>query len=246
MNLILINPSELTSSLTSSNALSVVLTDRRADHIREIHQPLVGDYLRVGVLEGEIFQAKVIAIESARVVLEIDDITATPPPKPLPVVLVMALPRPKMLRRILQSASSMGVKEIWLIHSYRVDKSYWSSPFLDHLALQSQLQLGLEQACDTRMPNIYLRKRFKPFVEDELPGLASGRRAWVAHPYDACEPPSPSDQPTLLAVGPEGGFIPYEVEKLKEAGLEPLSLGQRILRVETAIPVALSRLFPVG
>lgn len=245
MNLILVKSSELTPTPDFPGRCGVVLTDRRAQHIREVHQPVVGDSLRLGVLEGQIFQARVVEIDATQVVFDIDISSAIQPPKPLPVVLVLALPRPKMLRRILQSASSMGVKEIWLVHSYRVDKSYWSSPLLDEQAMQLQLQLGLEQAGDTVMPRIHLRKRFKPFVEDELPGLVQDRSAWVAHPYDAnlC---SPSDQPTLLAIGPEGGFIAYEIEKLKEAGLQPLSLGQRILRVETAIPVALSRLFPVG
>lgn len=150
-----------------------------------------------------------------------------------------------MLKRTLQTVATMGVKELWLINSWRVDKSYWSSPLLTEAGLREQLLLGLEQAGDTQLPRVQLRKRFKPFVEDELPALTTARRALVAHPYDAQPCPPAADEPTLLAVGPEGGFIPYEVEKLAEAGLTPIHLGARILRVETAVPVLLARLFPV-
>ncbi len=111
---------------------------------------------------------------------------------------------------------------------------------------QAQLLLGLEQAGDTLMPRVEIRKRFKPFVEDELPGLLADRQGWVAHPYDAEPCPPASNAPALVAVGPEGGFISYEVDKLQEAGLHRLSLGSRILRVETAVPVLLSRLFPLS
>ena len=244
MNLILVRRNEITYSSSAKSQARVLLSDRRADHIRQVHQPSLGDALKLGVISGEIFNAQVVGISEQGVALEWDSALGVPPPEALPVVLVLALPRPKMLRRILQSAASMGVKEIWLIHSYRVDKSYWSSPLLDYEALMMQLQLGLEQSGDTIMPTLHLRKRFKPFVEDELPALVAGRKAWVAHPYDAEKAPMSSDQPSLVAVGPEGGFITYEVSKLMDAGLNPLSLGQRILRVETAIPVVLTRLFP--
>ena len=246
MNLILVETHELKGQGPQDSYSSVRLTDRRADHIRDVHKAQVDDLLKVGLLNGFIGQGRVISVDSDAVELLLDFSNAFSAPEPLPVVLVLALPRPKMLRRILQASASMGVKEIWIIHSYRVDKSYWSSPLLDEDQMLFQLKLGLEQAGDTHMPTIHLRKRFKPFVEDELPGLAQGRQAWVAHPYGADTAPSATDQPTLVAVGPEGGFIPYEVEKLKEAGLQPLTLGRRILRVETAIPVLLARLFPVS
>ncbi len=115
--------------------------------------------------------------------------------------------------------------------------------FLHAEAIAEQLTLGLEQARDTVLPDIILAKRFKPFVEDELPALAAHTRGLIAHPGDHAECPRALSEPVTLAIGPEGGWIPYEVELLSKAGLQPVQLGERILRVETAVPALLARLF---
>lgn len=238
MNIILLHDNDFIAPST------VRLEDRRHQHIRTIHKAEVGDRLKVGKINGPIGKAEVITIDDKQTELRIETLEQEPP-APLPLTLILALPRPKMLKRILQTATTMGVKDLWLINSYRVDKSYWSTPWLSDSALQEQLLLGLEQAGDTRLPEVHLRKRFKPFVEDELPTLAKEKRALVAHPYHAAPCPAANWQETLLAIGPEGGFIPYEIEKLVDAGLTSIHLGRRILRVETAVPTLLSRLFPL-
>jgi RsmE family RNA methyltransferase len=138
----------------------------------------------------------------------------------------------------------MGVKTLYLVNSSRVEKSFWQTPMLRPEAVQEQLIFGLEQARDTVMPKIYLRKLFKPFVEDELGGIIAGSRALVAHPTTEMPCPINCQTTVTLAIGPEGGFIPFEVEKLNEIGFEPVHLGPRILRVETAVPALISRLFP--
>ncbi len=237
MNLILLNISDFIGPH------QVRLSDRRFHHMRGVHQAQLGESFKVGVLNGLIGQGQVTALTDTYIELQVRFDLA--PPKPLPLQLIMALPRPKMLKRTLETAATLGVKDLWLINSYRVDKSYWSTPILKADKTLEHLLLGLEQAGDTRLPRVHLRKRFKPFVEDELPALARNTRALVAHPYEAHPCPAPEATPTTLAIGPEGGFIAYEVEKLQQAGLQSIHLGPRILRVETAVPVLLSRLFPL-
>ncbi|WP_428036946.1 16S rRNA (uracil(1498)-N(3))-methyltransferase [Amphritea sp.] len=237
MNLILLFQTDFIATDT------VVINDRRFHHIKQFYQPVEGQQLKVGLLNGDIGQGTVITLAEQSITLQIKLDKQTP--SPLPLTLILALPRPKMLKRTLQTVTSMGVKQIYLINSYRVDKSYWSSPVLHEQYLTEQLLLGLEQAGDTLLPEIHLRKRFKPFVEDELPELAQPTRALVAHPYDATTCPAAETIDTTLAIGPEGGFIPYEVEKLQSAGFTAIHIGPRILRVENAVPVLLSRLFPV-
>ncbi|SEA30312.1 16S rRNA (uracil(1498)-N(3))-methyltransferase [Microbulbifer marinus] len=218
------------------------LRDRRLLHIQQVHRAAVGDQLRVGLLDGKIGTGEVVSLSSESVELRVD--FHSTPPAPLPLTLILALPRPKMLKRVIQHVTALGVKRLFLINAYRVEKSYWQTPWLAEEKLYEQCLLGLEQAVDTQMPRIELRKRFKPFVEDELPEIAAGTEKLVAHPVT--EQPCPVDTPhaTTLAVGPEGGFIPYEVEKFRAAGFHAVHLGPRILRVETVLPVLLGRLYP--
>ncbi|MFO7981952.1 MAG: 16S rRNA (uracil(1498)-N(3))-methyltransferase [Desulfuromonadales bacterium] len=235
MNLILLLPEDFRSTTT------VHLTGRRLAHVRQVHRAAVGDTLRVGVLDGAIGSGTVTRLGPA--ILEMSVKLTEPPPAPLPVTLLLALPRPKVLKRVLQGVTALGIKRLVLLNSYRVEKSYWQSPVLKDESLSEQVILGLEQARDTVLPEILQRRRFKPFVEDELTEMAAGTLSLVAHPGAASESPPQADKPVTLAVGPEGGFIPYEVEKLIECGFRPISLGERILRVETAVPALLGRLF---
>ena len=245
MNLILLEPGDFLQpgQAAEQGATTIaVLRERRFQHISEVHRAEVGDTLKVGLLAGQIGEGRVLEHTDSQITLEVS-LQRSPPP-PLPLTLILALPRPKMLKRTIQHATALGVKKLYLVNAYRVEKSYWQSPWLAEDKIREQCVLGLEQAVDTAMPQVELRKRFKPFVEDELPDIAAGSRKLVAHPVT--DKPCPVDIPeqTTLAVGPEGGFIPYEVEKLQEAGFESVHLGPRILRVETALPVLLARLFP--
>ena len=217
------------------------IVDHRLQHLVQVLGAGIGDQLRVGELGGLSGTGKLLEVNCTQAVLAVT-LDTTPPPK-LPLRLVLALPRPKMLRRILRTVAELGVAELHLIHSFRVEKSYWQTPALRPETLRGYLLQGLEQSRDTVLPALQCHRRFKPFVEDVLPGLAGGRRALLAHPGDYPPCPRGLQQDTLLVIGPEGGFIPYEVGKLEAAGCEVVSLGPRILRVENALPTLLGRLF---
>jgi len=237
MNLILLKPEDFI------NDTQIRLQGRRFEHIKNIPQATPGDLLTTGLLNGNIGNAEVIAIDSNSVTLEAKLTFNKKPPAALPLTLIIALPRPKMIKRILQTCATMGVKRIIFINSYRVEKSYWQTPLLLEENIQEQLILGLEQAKDTILPSVKLAKRFKPFTEDELEGISNNTKRLLAHPKTHTACPVGVNKATTLIVGPEGGFIDYEVDKLMEAGFEGVHLGERILRTETAIPVLLGRLF---
>lgn len=235
MNLLLLEEGDFVA------ADRVRLSGRRLSHLNEVHRAENGDTLRVGRLGGQMGRGQLLQLDATSAELQVA--FDQPPPAKLPITLLLALPRPKMLKRVLQSVSAMGVPRLILLNSYRVEKSFWQTPFLEPAAIREQLILGLEQARDTLLPEVIIEKRFKPFVEDRLPQLAAGTLGLTGHPgdYPAC--PRAVEQPVTLAIGPEGGWIPYEVDKLTEAGLQPVQLGERILRVETAVAALLARLF---
>ncbi len=219
----------------------VRLTGRRRTHLATVLKAAEGDTVPVGRVNGELGEGLVVAQDDEAVELAVS--LTQPPPKPLPLTLVLAMPRPKMFRRVLQTLASLGVKDIWLINAYKVEKSFWQTPWLSEASIRENLTLGLEQARDTGMPEVHIRKLFKPFAEDELPALMAERPGLVAHPGTATPCPAHLDGPATLCIGPEGGFIPYEVEKLVAAGGRSVHLGSRILRVETAVPVLVGRLY---
>lgn len=221
----------------------VRLGGRRREHVLHVHRARVGDELTVGLRNGNIGRGVVTRLDAEA--LEMSVTLDQEPPAPLPVTLVLALPRPKVLNRVIASATSLGVKRIVLINTWRVERSYWTSPKLAEENLLLQRVLGLEQARDTMLPSIELRRFFRPFVEDELPSIARGSRCLVAHPHASRACPRDAKGPVTLAIGPEGGFIAEEIASLERIGFTSVTLGARVLRVETAVAALLGCLGPL-
>jgi len=238
LNLILLFPEDFAADDRA------VLTGRRLRHVREVHRAQIGDELTVGLANGRIGRGLVTRLDPEA--LELQVALGHEPPPPLPITLVLALPRPKVLNRVIAGATSMGVERIFLINAWRVEKSYWKSPRLAEENLLAQRVLGLEQARDTRLPPLELRRLFRPFVEEELPRIAAGSQMLVAHPAATAPlPPAPGAAVTL-AIGPEGGFIEAELASLTAIGFQPVTLGPRVLRVETAVAAAVALLAARG
>lgn len=236
MNLMLLQASEIQPDQT----VRLAADDRRAVHMINILKVQVGDRIKAGIIDGLIGVAQLEAIAPDSLLLTVR--VGTKPPPALDLTLILALPRPKMMRRIVQCVASMGVKDVIFINSSKVEKSYWQTPWLTSEKLYEQSLIGLEQAVDTKLPQIRQFKLFKPFAEDHLPKICAGKSAWFAHPGSSAGIPVSADK-LLLAIGPEGGFTPYETGKMESAGMQGFQFGKRILRTEAAIPALLGRLF---
>jgi RsmE family RNA methyltransferase len=235
MNLVLLERSDFIDSNR------VHLNGRRMAHVLQVHRAAKGDTLRVGLLDGKLGKGVIEQIDGTS--LEMIVYLERDPPAPLPIRLILALPRPKVLNRAIAAAVSMGIREIDLINAWRVEKAYWDSPRLTDENLRLQSILGLEQAGDTMLPSIRRHRLFTPFVREELPTQLTGRIALLANPSARREAPHKVTEPLVLAIGPEGGFIDREVETFLEMGFTEVSLGPRILRVETALAFLIGRLF---
>ena len=227
MNLLLLHPEDFVGETR------VRIAGRRLEGIARIGS----DRVLVGVVGGRIGVGTVLGPGELEVHLDSD------PPAPLPLTLILAVPRPKVFNRVIAAATSMGIKRMFLINAWRVEKSYWKSPRLTSENIRAQALLGLEQARDTILPSIELRRFFRPFVEDELPAIVAGTLALVAHPTAADPCPRDVRQPVTLAIGPEGGFIAEEIASFERIGFRAVHFGPRILRVETAVSALVGRLF---
>ena len=218
------------------------------EHVNQVLGSKVGDTLKVGQLEGSLGSAIIADITPECILLNAVNLTTAPPPK-LNLTVVLALPRPKVLRRLIMDMTALGVRDIILVNSYRTQKSYWQSPMLNRL--DEFVLEGLQQGVDTIAPRISLQKRFKPFVEDELAQLITNR-AIVAHPYaelpfsqyiqqQSTESSHESILPSMVFIGAEGGWIDYEIELLAKQGCQAVHIGKRILRTEAAVNAILGQ-----
>lgn len=233
MNIILAEPDEITNHI-------IHLVDHRAEHIVKVLRSEVGDTVRIGIVGGGKGRGEILAIKkkypfAVDLRIEISDLKIVTPP----LDLILALPRPIMLKRILSQMTALGVGIIHLIHANRVEKSFWEASIVAENGFRPFLLQGLEQAVDTRLPKIYLHRRFKPFIEDYYPTIRDGYHYHLlAHPGGQTMVHKKMDGGpgrAILAVGPEGGWVDYEVQKFREQGFTECSIGERILKVDTAV-----------
>ena len=232
MNLLLLDASDFKEDGTAE------LQGVVARHVHQLLQAKAGDVVRVGKLGGAVGSAEVLRCEPETVLLRVR-LESPPPPRP-GVDVLLALPRPKVLRRLLASAATLGVDRLLLLNAARVEKSYFSSPVLTPARTARALKDGLEQARDTHAPEVLVFDRFRPFVESRLDGLLGPSTRLLLDPAEeACAPEVPPEGRVALAIGPEGGWVPFERELLKAQGFAPVSFGPRTLRVEAVLPYAL-------
>jgi RsmE family RNA methyltransferase len=233
VNLVLLEPGEL--------ALAAVrLGGPRAEHIRSVLAPAPGQRLRVGVIDGGIGTARIVSVGDEVV---LDDVTLEPAPPPPPIDLVLALPRPKVLARLLSPIAQLGVRRLVLTGAWKVERFYFDAHVLRPEELRAHLLEGLAQVKDTRLPQVTVHRSLAFLINEELDALvpAAARRV-VLDPRGApIESVLGAASPIVLAIGPEGGFTGREDALLAEHGFVPGGLGPRTLRSDVAVLAALAR-----
>jgi RsmE family RNA methyltransferase len=234
MNIILVHAEEIQGNC-------VCLSDHRAKHIVKVLRAEEGGRLKIGCINGNLGAGEITSIVkkypfSVNITVELNE-----PARPKPDLdLILALPRPIMLKRILSQVTALGVGTIHLINANRVEKSFWKASLLAPEEYTEHLIQGLEQAVDTRVPDVVVHEKFKPFIEDYLPGITSRYGCCIcAHPGGdmplASAVQNGDARDVLLAIGPEGGWVDFEVEKFRELQFQCCTLGDRILKVDTAV-----------
>jgi RsmE family RNA methyltransferase len=232
MNLILLDGSEL------SDSGDVILAGARAEHMVRVLRVVPGSRVRVGVLDGPAGVATVREVAAGAVSLQCA-LEAEAPPRPR-VDLLLALPRPKVLRRLWAQIAALGAGQIILTNAARVERDYFDAHVLTPECYGPLLIEGLQQARDTRRPHVSIHKQLKVLIEDNLATLFPGRVRLLAHA--GAEPPAGVlagsgvgvEERILLAVGPEGGWSEFETALFETHGFRRVGLGPRTLRTDTA------------
>jgi RsmE family RNA methyltransferase len=232
VNLVLLEPGEL----DADGVAELAPDDVRARHILDVLGAQTGQTLRVGIIDGPIGTAEVLET-APRLRLRFSPEGVPPRPR---IDLALAVPRPKAMNRLWPVLSSLGLGRIWLLNAWKTERAYFGAHALLPENIRAGLLEGLAQARDTLLPEVRFARAFKPWLEDEVPAAGHAIRL-VAHPggdgaaaRHALET-APPDARVLLAVGPEGGWTDYELGRFGEAGFLRISLGERILRTDTAI-----------
>ena len=233
MNLVLFNPDELAAPLP--------LDDPRARHILKVLRRAPGDTFVAGLVDGPLGTATLVAAGAAALTLAFAP-THEAPPLP-PVTLLVGLPRPQTARDLLRDATTLGVAGIHFILTERTDPNYAASSLWTSGEWRRHLLTGAVQACDTRLPAVTWTHSLDAALA-HLPVATTHRLALdnyeaarsLASALDGRAPAAP----LVLALGSERGWGPADRAALRAAGFTLWSLGDRVLRLETAVTAALA------
>ncbi|MCX6936700.1 MAG: RsmE family RNA methyltransferase [Verrucomicrobia bacterium] len=232
MNLVLFIAAELPGRLP--------LADPRAQHILKVLRRSPGDTFQAGLIDGPLGNATLLAADATALTLGFAP-SQEPPPLP-PITLLIGLPRPQTARDILRDATTLGVARIHFISTERTDPNYASASLWTSGEWQRHLLTGAAQACDTRLPEVTWTHSLASILATLSPPASACRLA--LDNYEATRPlasalPHTLNSPLILALGPERGWGPADRTALRAANFALCSLGPRVLRLETAVTVAL-------
>ena len=233
MNRILFESSEIADGVATCS-------DARAEHILAVLHGEVGQTLKTGELDGRIGTGEIVSIEGRTVAVKVSHREESLRPW---CDLVLAPPRPRVMKRLLPQLASLGVGTIVLVGAKKVEKDFWGATLLKEENYRPLLVDGLMQAGTSVVPRMETRRNFRRFVGDELDSLFPTANRVVGHPGGAPNAPAQKPGRLLLAVGPEGGWTDDEVSLLESHGFSRYSLGSRILRTDTALVALLARLW---
>jgi RsmE family RNA methyltransferase len=230
VNLILLEPSEV------SETGDVTLSGPRAAHMLNVLRLAAGHQVRVGVIDGARGTATVHSTGDGTVDIRCNLETGAPP-RPA-IDLLLAVPRPKVMRRLWAQIAALGVGRIILTNAEKVERHYFDTHMLEPATYRPLLIEGLQQARDTRLPSVSIHRRFKVLIEDELDHLMGPALRVVTDPSARTSfadiMRGGRESRVLLAIGPEGGWNRFELDLLTAHGFQSAGMGPRTLRTDTA------------
>jgi 16S rRNA (uracil1498-N3)-methyltransferase len=243
MNLLVLESSEIDVPLPRS--------DRRVEHVRKILKKGPGDTLAAGIAGGPnepcpLGTARVESWDGSRMIFSFREEREAPPLRP--VELVLGFPRPIQANRILKDLASLGVRSIHIAATELGEKSYADSTIFKEREFRRPLLEGAEQAGNPRLPSVSIHPSLAECLKS-LAGPDTGEKRWALDPYrseclfgkafgEESSGGRKAPASVFLAVGSERGWTDRELDTLAASGFRFASLGDRILRTETACTAA--------
>ncbi len=219
-------------------------TDERAVHIRKILKLKAGDVFKAGILDGPVGEVRIVTADDAGYTLEWRE---TGPPIGLyPLTVITGFVRPISAKRILREAASLGVGRLIFTVTDTGERSYLEANLWKTGEYRQYLVNGLQTAGATVLPKVRLCRGVKEALQEALlapPGIPVGGLAGESavrllldniSGKSSLSDKDLKDRGVVLAVGSERGWSDREREIFLEAGFEPMRIGSRVLRTETA------------
>lgn len=220
-------------------------SDERAKHISQVLKLRVGDTFRMGIINESEGTATVVSLSDEGVLVSYE---SEMQPSLYPVTLICAQVRPICMKRILREAVCLGVQRIILCGSDTGEKSYLSSNLYKTGEYKEYLLDGAMQACHAGMPEVIFTYSADKAIEKAKELSGSDTSFIMLDNVVGAIPLSQAQvlPSAVLAIGPERGWSDRERKCFTDACYQPMLLGSRVLRTETAcscgIAVLLSRL----
>ncbi|MFO0802877.1 MAG: RsmE family RNA methyltransferase [Gemmataceae bacterium] len=209
-----------------------LLAGPEAHHLASVRRFAPGDRITLFNGDGNEYSAEVLSTDRKRVLLNVLEVLPASRELPFELTIAAAMPKGDRGDFLVEKLVELGVSRFVPLLTERtiVQPKDARLEKLNHAVIEASKQCGR---------NVLMRiaelTKWTEFVRS-----ATGWRA-VLHPGPANPRRDEFGGSSVIAVGPEGGFTEDEVNLAEAAGWTRLSLGPRILRIETAAIAAAAR-----
>jgi 16S rRNA (uracil1498-N3)-methyltransferase len=216
----------------------VEVTGEAYQHLFRARRTAVGEAVRVVDGLGHARWSRVESVDRRRGVLALaEPADANEPPRA--VHLLVATPRPQRASWLVEKATEVGVAAIHFLHTERAPRNVGEG---SAGRLRRVAAAAVEQCHRARLPEI---TGPHPFAAIPQRAESCPHRLVLDTGAEAGPLAEEGTAPVALAIGPEGGWSAEELHQLADWGFRAISLGPRILRIETAAVVGVAGLAEV-
>lgn len=226
--------------------------DERAIHLNKVLHKKKGDTFAAGIIGGKAGTAsitntkEIIHPKTGKIQLEYE-FTFLPETdgKPLfPLIMIIGFPRPIQLKRLLRDIAGLGVCQAHLTGTELGEKSYMQSNLVEDGAAYQMLLDGTVQAASTHVPKLFLHSSLK----ECLKSIEGNKKILLDNINPQCSLQNfmmnnnklEESEKIIAAIGSERGWTDSERNLFSENGFTICSMGQRVLRTESAATVSAS------